>query len=138
LSRIDDGPNRGRFEGGNQIEVRVRDLGKAGEAIGAATGAGANLVSGPDFDVADYEAATRSAYTAAYRAARERAEAYAVAAGLRIDRILAIRDADINGPVPVEGFEDAARAPAVVAPPVMPGQNASEVRIRVDFALAPQ
>src|SRR3954468_6158895 len=42
LNRLDYGANRGRFEASNQIEVRVRDVNKAGEAIGAATGAGAN------------------------------------------------------------------------------------------------
>jgi len=142
LSRIDYGPNRGRFEANNQIEARVRDLGKAGQAIAAATEAGANVLSGPNLDVADPEAASRSAYAAAYRAARARAESYAEAAGLRIDRVLAIRDLDsLGGPISAATLmEDAAasQAPAVAAPPVMPGRTSSEVRIRVDFAMAPQ
>jgi uncharacterized protein YggE len=142
LSRIDYGPNRGRYEANNQIEVRVRDLNKAGEAIGAATGAGANVLSGPDLAVADPEAASRAAYAAAFRAARGRAEAYADAAGLRIDRVLAIRDDPAsNGPTSIGLMDDAAtdRAqPAVAPPPVMAGRNGSEVRIRVDFAMAPQ
>jgi uncharacterized protein YggE len=142
LNRLDYGPNRGRFEANNQIEVRVRDLNKAGQAIGAATEAGANVLSGPDLDVADPEAASRAAYAAAFRAARARAEAYAEAADLRIDRVLAIRDVQgDDGPIAAMAMEmaDAARqAPAVAPPPVMPGRNSSEVRIRVDFALAPQ
>jgi hypothetical protein len=141
LNRLDYGPNRGRFEASNQIEVRVHDLNKAGEAIAAATEAGANVVSGPNLDVADPEAARRGAYAAAYRAARARAETYAVAAGLRIDRILAIRDEQVqSGPIVAEGFDqNAAPQPAAVAPPpVMPGRNSDEVRIRVDFALAAQ
>ena len=140
LNRLDYGPNRGRFEASNQIEVRVRDVNKAGEAIGAATGAGANVLSGPDFDVADPEAASREAYAAAFRAARGRAEAYAVAAGLRIDRVLAIRDlrADDGQIVAMEPQALGDAAQAVRPPPVMPGRSGSEVRIRVDFALAPQ
>jgi hypothetical protein len=142
LNRADYGPNRGRFEANNQILVRVRDLNKAGDAIGAATGAGANVLSGPNLDVADPEAASRAAYAAAFRAARARAEAYAEAADLRIDRVLAIRDVQgDDGPIAAMAMEmaDAARqAPAVAPPPVMPGRNSSEVRIRVDFALAPQ
>src|SRR6476661_6900929 len=111
LNRVDFGPNSGRFEANNQIEVRVRDLTKAGTAIGAATEAGANVLSGPNLDVADPEAASRGAYAAAYRAARGRAETYAVAAGLRIDRILAIRDAEVSGgPIVAEGFEADARS----------------------------
>src|SRR3954471_1098570 len=142
LNRVDFGANRGRFEANNQIEVRVRDLAKAGDAIAAATGAGANVLSGPNLGVADPEAASRAAYAAAFRAARGRAEAYADAAGLRIDRVLAIRDDPAsNGPTTIGLMDDAAadRAPPIVAaPPVMAGRNGSEVRIRVDFAMAPQ
>jgi len=141
LNRLDYGPNRGRFEANNQIEVRVRDLNKAGQAIGAATEAGANVLSGPDMDVADPEAASRAAYAAAYRAARDRAQAYAEAAGLRIDRILAIRDGQANdGPIVADEVSIAPRMAQQAAPPppVMPGRNSSEVRIRVDFALEPQ
>jgi hypothetical protein len=142
LNRIDVGPNHGRFEANNQIEVRVRDLSKAGTAIGAATAAGANVLSGPNLGVADPEAASRAAYAAAFRAARGRAEAYAEAADLRIDRVLAIRDVQgDDGPIAAMSMEmmDAPRqAPQAPPPPVMPGRNSSEVRIRVDFALAPQ
>jgi uncharacterized protein YggE len=141
LNRLDYGPNRGRFEANNQIEIRVRDLAKAGQAIGAATEAGANVLSGPDLRVADPEAASRGAYAAAYRAARGRAEAYAEAAGLRIDRILAIRDAEVEGgPIVTEAdmSMEAGAARQTAPPPVMPGRNSSEVRIRVDFAMAPQ
>jgi len=140
LNRLDYGPNRGRFEANNQIEVRVRDLNKAGQAIAAATEAGANVLSGPNLDVADPEGASRASYAAAYRAARARAEAYAEAAGLRIDRVLAIRDVLGNdGPIfQMERAAADAAQQASNAPPVMPGRNSSEVRIRVDFAMAPQ
>jgi uncharacterized protein YggE len=141
LGRIDYGPNRGRFEANNRIAVRVRDLDKAGQAIAAATEAGANVLSGPNLRVADPEAASRSAYALAYRAARGRAEAYAEAAGLRVARVLAIRDAGTyDGPVAMGMMEMSMDRAAAQAepPPVMPGQNSNEVRIRVDFALAPQ
>lgn len=140
LSRIDYGQNRGRFQANNMIDVRVRDLRRAGQAIAAATEAGANVLSGPNLRIADPEAASRSAYASAYRAARARAEAYAGAAGLRVTRVLAIRDAgEVGVPPPYYGDMRAEQAAAPVAPPpppVLPGQTASEVRIRVDFALA--
>lgn len=140
LTRIDYGPNRGRFEANNMIEVKVHDLNRAGQAIAAATEAGANVLSGPNLGVADPEAANRGAYALAYRAARGRAEAYAEAAGMRVDRVLAIRDTGTDGP-PIAMFEADMLADArqsAEPPPVLPGQNSSEVRIRVDFALAPQ
>lgn len=142
LSRIDYGPNRGRFQANNLIDVKVRDIKRAGEAIAAITEAGANVLSGPNLRVSDPENAARSAYAAAYRAARARAEAYAQAAGLRVARVVAIRDAGA-APMPryyegdVAMAEQAAPPPvATAAPPVQPGISTREVQIRVDFALA--
>ena len=140
LARIDYGRDRGRFQASNLIEVRIRDLDRAGEAIAAATEAGANILSGPNLRVADPEAASRSAYAAAYRSARARAEAYAQASGMRIARVLAIRDpGEGGGPIPYaeEGAMDmAVQARNAAPPPVLPGMNESAVRIQVDFALA--
>ena len=140
LGRIDYGPNRGRFEANNIIEVRVRNLARAGRAIAAATDAGANILSGPNLRVADPEAANRAAYAQAYREARARAEAYAQAADLQVARVLAIRDAATAGD-PYAAMADMAMERAAgqanEPPPVQPGLNSSEVRIRVDFALAP-
>lgn len=47
ISRIGDGKDRGRFEASNTVAVKVRQVDKAGAAIAAATGAGANVLSGP-------------------------------------------------------------------------------------------
>ena len=140
LSRIDYGPERGRFQANNMVEVRVRDLRRVGEAIAATTEAGANVVSGPDMIVADPEAANRSAYAQAYKSARQRADAYAAAAGLKVARVLAIRDGGDSGPVPYYGdamvTEQASAPPSVAPPPFWPGMNTSQVRVRADFALA--
>ena len=138
LSRIDYGPERGRFQANNMVEVRLRAIDRVGEAIAATTEAGANVLSGPNLTVADPEAASRSAYAQAYKAARARAEAYAAAAGLEVARVLAIRDggAEIG---PIGYYGDAAatvQTAAPAAPPVRAGLNTSEVRVRADFALA--
>jgi uncharacterized protein YggE len=141
LSRIDYGPNRGRFQASNLVDIRVRDIKRAGEALAAITEAGANVLSGPNLRVSDPENAGRSAYAAAYRAARARAEAYAQAAGLKVARVLAIRDG--GGSQPYYEADAAMRLPGieaaptqVSAPPVQPGVSTRQVEIRVDFALA--
>jgi uncharacterized protein len=142
LSRIDYGPNRGRFQANNLVDIRVRDIKRAGEALAAITEAGANLPSGPNLRISDPENAGRSAYAAAYRAARTRAEAYAQAAGLKVVRVLVIRDGGSGAePYPYEGdaaIREQAAPPAIAtaAPPVQPGISTREVQIRVDFALA--
>lgn len=144
LSRIDYGPNRGRFQANNLIDIRVRDIKRAGEALAAITEAGANVLSGPNLRVSDPENAARSAYAAAYRSARARAEAYAQAAGLKVVRVLAIRDGGEGGSGPWPPPEEAmsmdlqARnvAPVSAPPPVQPGVSTRQVQIRVDFALS--
>jgi uncharacterized protein YggE len=138
LQRIEYGKQKGQFQASNMVEVRVRDLKRAGEAIAATTEAGANVLSGPDMTIADPEAANRSAYAQAYKSARARAETYADAAGLKISRVLAIRDAGQGqDPIPYYGRGMAVEQAANVAPPVSPGMTTSEVMVRVDFALAP-
>jgi uncharacterized protein YggE len=139
ISRIDYGANRGRFEANNVVSVRMHQVDKAGAAIAATTGAGANVLSGPDLRTADPEAATRALAGSAFKAARARADAYAAAAGLKVVRVLTIRDGG-GSSTPMQLAENMdsagltqARAPA----PVMAGTNTSTVIVSVDFALAP-
>ena len=146
LSRIDYGPERGRFRADNMVEVKMRDLKRVGEAVAAATEAGGNVVSGPDLRLSSPEAADNPAYAAAYKAARARADAYAQAAGLKVKRVLAIRDGNVaEVPIPyayggaaVAATAQAAPPPVMArnAPPVRPGVTTREVTTRVDFALA--
>lgn len=139
LQRIEYGPQRGRFQANNMVEVRMRDLRRVSQAIAATSDAGANVISGPNLVVADPEAASRSAYAQAFKAARARAEAYASAAGLKIGRVLTIRDVgDTSGPEPYVGdalMVESGPPRPVSAPPFRPGMNTSEVRVRADFAL---
>ena len=144
LQRIDYGKERGRFRADNILEVKLRDMSKVGEAVTVVTEAGANVLSGPDLRVSDREAANRSAYAAAYKAARSRAEAYAGAADLRIARVLSIHDGGEYGlPAPHMRSYDANMSAQTAAPPLPqsprpfnPGINSTEVRVRVDFALS--
>lgn len=140
LNRINYGKERGRFQASNSLVIRLRDMARVGEAVAATTDAGANLVSGPNLRVVDAERASLGAYGAAYKAARVRADAYASAAGLKVDRVLAIRDGGQSGgePQPMVRTMDAQMAPAEVSappPPFSPGVNASMVSVRVEFAL---
>jgi uncharacterized protein YggE len=140
IQRIDGRPGRERFEASNVISVRVRQVDRAGAAIAAVTGAGANVLSGPDLRVSDPEAASRSAYADAYKAARARADAYAAAAGLTVERVLTIRDGGSSAP-PAYGVYGRAvteqAAPVAVAPPAMlAGTGESAAWVNVDFVLA--
>ena len=142
LQRIDYGKDRGRFRAENIVEVKLRDMAKVGDAVTSVTNAGANVLSGPELRVSDPEAASRSAYAAAYKSARSRADAYAGAAGLKVARVLAIYDGGEGAMPPAygRGVSMDAVAQSVASPPVSApfsaGVNTSEVRVRVDFALS--
>ena len=153
IQRIDYGDRKGQYQASNVVSVTVRDIAKAGAAVTAVTEAGANLMSGPDLRMSDPEAATNTAYGNAFRAARARADAYAEAAGMRVARVLTIRDA---GGAQGQRYIPGAPPPPVSPPPpyrtgvavteqaadasgngiVMPGQTKSAVAVQVDFALA--
>ena len=147
LQRIDYGRERGQFRASNVLEARLTDMARVGEAVTVVTEAGANLLGGPDLRVSDREAANRSAYANAYKAARSRAEAYGEAAGLKIVRVVNIIDGGEYGvppPSPIARMESMDVAVQVSAPPppeqgapFNPGLNRTEVRVRVDFALEP-
>lgn len=143
LQRIEYGRERGQYRAGNMLVIRLRDMDRVGDVVAATTDAGANLVSGPALRVIDAEKASLSAYAAAYKAARLRAEAYAAAAGLKVSRVLAIRDGGQRGgePMPMDATETIAvqsMPPPVAAPPppFNSGVNTSMVSVRVDFALS--
>lgn len=147
IQRIEWGDRKGQYQASNIVAVTVRDIAKADAAVAAATGAGANVMSGPDLRMTDPEAAANSAYAAAYANARKRAEAYAEAAGMEISRVLYIRDSGgmqgnryISGAVPPPPpmmpqsvmVEERTTAAGGV---IQPGQTTSTVSVQVDFAL---
>lgn len=144
LQRVDYGPRKGQFQANNTLTVRLKDVAKAGEAVAAATTAGANVLSGPSLQIDDPEKTNRGAYIAAYRAARTRAEAYAEAAGMKIGRVLTIRDGGQGGgyPMPMDAMAEQAAvqtaAPIAAPPPpsIRPGVSRTRVSVQVDFALA--
>jgi uncharacterized protein len=138
VNRIDYGRNRGQFEASNTVSVKVRKIDSAGQVIGAATQAGANIVSGPNLTVDDQETANLSAYAAAYKAARARADTYAKAAGLKVARILSITDGSASEEPMYSEAADRAQVPqAVSAPPIRAGMNNSTATVSVAFALTP-
>ena len=138
VNRIGYGRNRGQFEASNIVSVKIRKIDDASQVIAAATGAGANILSGPNLTIDDKEAASKSAYAAAYKAARARADAYAAAAGLKVGRILSITDSSaVEGPIAMDAMvvQTSAPSPVSAGPPIRAGLSTSSARVQVDFAL---
>lgn len=154
VGRVEYGDRRGQYQANNVVAVTVRDVEAAGEAVTAATEAGANVLNGPSLSMEDSETSVNSAYANAFRAARARADAYAEAGGMEVVRVLTIRDAggyQGDRMIPAAAVQTSAGAPPPpVAPPppmairpesgapFMAGTTTSGVAVQVDFALRPQ
>lgn len=82
----------GAYQASNTLRVKVRDAGRLGEIVDAATRAGGILVGGFSFKAADEALARRAALEAAGRDARAKAETLAAAAGKQIGDPVALSE----------------------------------------------
>lgn len=119
----------------NSVTVTVRDLSKIGDILGAAVAAGANSISGIQFDVADKEAAVSQARTAAVENAQKIAEELAADAGVTLGEIQSLNYYG-GYPIPImegKGGGGAYAAPAEV--PVSPGQLTITADVNVVYEI---
>ncbi|MES2441730.1 MAG: SIMPL domain-containing protein [Pseudomonadota bacterium] len=85
------------YQAQNRVTIRFRDVAKAGGILDILVREGSNTVSGPDLVTSQPMEALNEARVDAVAKARARAELYARAAGLRVERILSISDAASRG-----------------------------------------
>jgi uncharacterized protein YggE len=111
------------------LAVMVRDLNLVGRAVDAAVAGGANAIQGVTFGLRETARARNEALAMAVREAREKAEAIAGAAGLRIRGIERIVEAGEGVAVREQRL-----APAAVAQtPIEPGTLTVTARVTVVF-----
>jgi len=122
----------------NQVTVRVDDISKAGDVIGAAVASGASNVGNVRLDLKDRDAAERQALQLAVRDARQRAEALASGGNVSIDKIIRIeeqREPDIR---PMPQMMTMARAEAgTAAPPIESGELEIRARVTLTVSIKP-
>jgi uncharacterized protein YggE len=124
------------YQASNQVTVRFRDIAKSGAILDALVREGANNISGPNLTVDKPEAALDEARAQAVAAARGRAELYAKAAGLRVDRILSISEGGAMPPPMPVMLQRAERFSAdAAATPVVAGEQELRVSLAVRFLL---
>jgi hypothetical protein len=85
----------------NTLTVRIRDLEETGAILDKAVTLGANTISGPSFTVADPSELQDLARKAAMRDALRKADLYAEAAGVSLERILRIDEVGGYAPQPM-------------------------------------
>jgi uncharacterized protein YggE len=112
----------------------LRDLGKAGDIIGAAAQAGgdATRVDGVSLDLTDTGALLTAARTKAFQQAKDKAEQLARAAGKDLGAVVAISEVPTTpSPLPMYAAADARAEKAV---PIAPGSQEVGVTVTVVFA----
>lgn len=124
------------YQAVNTVSVRLRDVAGAGRVLDALVAAGINQIEGPTLSLADPDAALDEARTDAVRRARARADLYARASGLRVERIAALSEEGSDSgstPSPIM-FR---RVQAAAAPPtrLLAGEADVTATLRVDFIL---
>jgi uncharacterized protein YggE len=84
---------------GEQLQITVRDLDKAGDVVDAATARGATEVNGISFELADPAKAMNDARAAAIAAAQTSAQAMAVAGHVTLGSVVSITDVSPSTPI---------------------------------------
>ena len=106
----------------NSIEVRVDEISRIGDVLGAAVGSGATSVGGLRFDLKDRDGAEREALRLAVRDARARAEAAASGAGMQTLQVWRVEEQRMSGPEPPRPMmRQMAESVQGAAPPITPG-----------------
>ncbi len=131
--RRDAAPQVTGYRVSNQVEAKLRELGKVGEVLDALVTAGATNVGNVEFMIAEPAKLLDHARRAAFEDARRKAELYAKAAGAQLGRTVSIsEDADLGGrPVPMR----AGLAAAAPTTPIALGEERLRVHVSVSFEL---
>jgi uncharacterized protein YggE len=85
------------YQVSNQVQVTVRDLDAVNTLLEDVVTAGANMIYGVTFGVADPTAAKSQARTEAVADAKTRAEELATAAGLKLGQIVSMSEGVVGG-----------------------------------------
>lgn len=121
-----------------EIQIKVRDLNKVDEVLDAGTTAGANQIGQLTFDIDDASKIKNEARGKAFSAAREKAEAMASAAGVKLGRVVTFSEGYMNPypPMYANYAMDMAKSEAgSVAPTIEPGSKELAINVSVTYEI---
>jgi len=125
------------YQVSESVSAKLRNLGRAGNAVGQAVSAGGNAVrvNGISLDLEETSALVSSARDKAFADAKAKAEQYARAAGRRLGEVMSITE-DVSTPSPIAmpyAAGDSAKLAASV--PIQPGTQNVGVSVTVVFSM---
>ncbi|HKD94677.1 MAG TPA: SIMPL domain-containing protein [Gaiellaceae bacterium] len=118
------------YQASNSVNVTAA-VGKSGQLVDAAVGAGANNVDGPNLDTADQTALYNKALDKALSDAKQKAQAIASATGLTLGTALKVHEGGASTPVV---FAEATATPSRVAPPIEAGTQKIQASVTVTYS----
>jgi uncharacterized protein YggE len=118
----------------NTVYVTLRDIEQVGEVLDSAVQAGANSISGIQFDVEDKNAALSEARQAAVADAQLQAEELADAAGVELGAIQSITTYSSPIPVPMPRFAVQMESAAAEVP-ISPGELTLTVEVNIVYQI---
>jgi uncharacterized protein YggE len=118
----------------NTVYVTVRDLDKLGDLLDTVVTAGANNVNSVQFDVADKDAALKTARADAVKDGQAKAKELAEASGLSLGEIQSIGFSD-SVPYPIFDGKGGGAAADAASVPIQPGQLTFTVTVNITYVL---
>lgn len=122
------------YQASNSVSVKFRDIARSGTILDTLVKQGANQIDGPSLTIDAIDSAMDAARIDAVKRARERANLYAGALGMKVDRILMVSegsDGGAPGPVP----QMMVRAEAKDSTQIAPGEQQVSATVRIRFLL---
>lgn len=126
------------YNASNTVRARIRTIANTGRVIDAVVASGGNVVQGVSFSYQDPQAQLDRARRDAIRVARERADLYANALGMRVERVISVSEAGAAAPQQSDGEEivvTGSLRSASVPTPVAPGELQTWAYVSVSFVL---
>ena len=125
-----DGRQITGYQASNSVQVTAA-LGKAGDLVDAAVGAGANNVDGPSLDTSDKTSLYADALKKAVANAKTKAQALAAGSGLTLGGIVKVTE---GGGQPIPLPYAAADAVRSAAPPIEAGTQQIQATVTVTYS----
>lgn len=123
----------------NILNVKVRDISKAGKLVDDMVKSGANTIYGLSFGFSDPTALIKQAREQAMNDAKSKADQLATLGGITLGTPIVIAEGSASVPVPMTepmlSGDTASRSAGAAPPPINPGQQEVRVEVQVMYGI---